>query len=78
MAASGRLTDPSTNVPDYEYQDINTKPFHIGLFREEWLKRLIPSDYSYEVEDEATFDAKFAQELGVNAETMMELKSICK
>lgn len=78
MAASRHLTDPSTNVPDYEYQDVNTKPFHIGSFRAEWLKRLKPSDYSYQVEDEDTFDAKFAQELGVDAETMVELKSICK
>lgn len=78
MAASRHLTDPSTNVPDYEYQDVNTKPFHIGSFRAEWLKRLKSSDYSYLVEDEDTFDAKFAQELGVNTETMMELKSVCK
>ncbi|CAG11465.1 unnamed protein product [Tetraodon nigroviridis] len=77
MAASRRSTDPNPNVPEYEYQDVNTKPFHIGSFRAEWLKRLKPSDYSYQVEDEDTFDAKFAQELGVNAETMMELKSIC-
>lgn len=78
MAASGRSSDPSTNIPDYEYQDVNTKPFHIGSFRTEWLNRLKPSDYSFQVEDEDAFDAKFAQELGVNAETMMELKSVCK
>lgn len=78
MAASRHLTDPSTNVPDYEYQDVNTKPFHVGSFRAEWLKRLKPGDYSYQAEDEDTFDAKFAQELGVDAETMVELKSICK
>lgn len=78
MAASGCLSDPSTNIPDYEYQDVNTKPFHIGSFRTEWLNRLKPSDYSFQVEDEDAFDAKFVQELGVNAETMMELKSVCK
>lgn len=78
MAASGRLSDPSTNIPDYEYQDVNTKPFHIGSFRTEWLNRLKPSDYSFQVEDEDAFDAKFVQEFGVNAETMMELKSVCK
>lgn len=79
MAASAQLTDPkNANIPDYDYLEINTKPFHIGAFRAEWLKRLKPSDYSYQKEDEDTFDTKFAQELGVNAETMMELKSICK
>ncbi|TWW58727.1 snRNA-activating protein complex subunit 3 isoform X2 [Takifugu flavidus] len=77
MAASRRPSDPSTNIPDYEYQDVNTKAFHIGSFRTEWLNRLKPSDYSFQVEDEDAFDAKFAQELGVNAETMMELKSVC-
>lgn len=78
MAASRRSSDPSTNIPDYEYQDVNTKAFHVGSFRTEWLNRLKPSDYSFQAEDEDAFDAKFAQELGVNAETMMELKSVCK
>lgn len=78
MAASRHLTDPGTNIPDYEYQDVNTKPFHIDSFRTEWLNILKPNDYSFQVEDEDTFDAKFAQELGVNTETMTELKSVCK
>lgn len=71
-------TSTNTNVPDYEYIDVNTKPFHIGSFRNEWLKRLKPSDYSYKEEDESSFDANFAKEMGISAETMADLKSICR
>lgn len=78
MAASGLLKDPNTNIPDYEYVNVNTKPFHIGSFRNEWLNRLKPSDYSYQQEDEDTFDANFAEKMGISAETMTTLKSICR
>ncbi|XP_070779614.1 snRNA-activating protein complex subunit 3 [Enoplosus armatus] len=77
MAASKLSTDPNTNIPDYEYTDVNTKPFHIGSFRHEWLNRLSPSHYSYQPEDEDTFDANFAKQMGVGAATMAELKTIC-
>ncbi|XP_034543815.1 snRNA-activating protein complex subunit 3 isoform X1 [Notolabrus celidotus] len=77
MAATEQPKEPSTNIPDYEYSDVNTKPFHIGSFRDEWLKRLKPSDFSFQQEDEETFDANFTREMGVDAETMAELKSIC-
>ncbi|XP_040892478.1 snRNA-activating protein complex subunit 3 [Toxotes jaculatrix] len=77
MAASKLSTETSTNIPDYEYTDVNTKPFHIGSFRNEWLKRLKPNDCSYQQEDEDTFDANFAKEMGIGAETMADLKSIC-
>ncbi|CAL8330079.1 unnamed protein product [Merluccius merluccius] len=65
------------NIPDYEYIDVNTKPFHIGAFRDLWLERLKPSDYSYKEEDEEAFEAEFANEFGLNAETVNDIKSIC-
>ncbi|CAJ1052408.1 snRNA-activating protein complex subunit 3 isoform X1 [Xyrichtys novacula] len=77
MAASKPSADASSNIPDYEYAEVNTKPFHIGSFRNEWLKRLKPGDFSFQLEDEETFDANFARELRVDAETMAEIKSIC-
>ncbi|XP_029950230.1 snRNA-activating protein complex subunit 3 [Salarias fasciatus] len=78
MAASKRLCASNANIPDYEYSDVNTKPFHIGSFREEWLKRLKLKDYSFQQEgDGDAFDANFAREMGVGAEIMAELKSVC-
>ncbi|XP_044203034.1 snRNA-activating protein complex subunit 3 [Thunnus albacares] len=77
MMASKQTTDANTNIPDYEYTDVNTQPFHIGSFRNEWLDRLRPSDFSYQPEDEETFHANFAKEMGVSAETMTELKAVC-
>lgn len=78
MAASGHSKDRDTNIPDYECPDVNSKPFHIASFGEEWLSRLKPSDYSFHQEDEDTFDANFMREMGVSAETMRDLKSICR
>ncbi|XP_071768551.1 snRNA-activating protein complex subunit 3 [Centroberyx gerrardi] len=77
MAASSSSTDRNPNIPDYEYIDVNTKPFHIGSFRNAWLEKLKPSTYSYEEEDEDTFDSNFAKEMGITAETMSEVKAIC-
>ncbi|KAM8771446.1 snRNA-activating protein complex subunit 3 [Acanthopagrus schlegelii] len=77
MAAAKQSTDVNANIPEYEYADVNTKPFHIGSFRNEWLKRLKPSSYSYAREDEDTFDANFAKDIGVSAEMMADLKSVC-
>ncbi|XP_063331305.1 snRNA-activating protein complex subunit 3 [Pelmatolapia mariae] len=77
MAASEQTADANMNVPEYEYPDVNTKPFHIGSFKKEWLSRLKPSDYSYEEADEDAFHANFAEEMGVGAETMAELKAVC-
>ncbi|XP_067355036.1 snRNA-activating protein complex subunit 3 isoform X3 [Channa argus] len=77
MAASELSADSDSNVPDYEYIDVNTKPFHIGSFRNEWLNRLKPSHYSYQLEDEDTFHANFAKETGIGEEMMADLKSIC-
>ncbi|XP_061573683.1 snRNA-activating protein complex subunit 3 [Cololabis saira] len=77
MAATKRSTDRNKNIPEYEYADVNTKPFHVGSFRDEWLARLKPRDYSYQQEDEDTFDANFSAEMGISAETMADLKSVC-
>uniref|UniRef100_A0A3Q3PYI1 snRNA-activating protein complex subunit 3 n=1 Tax=Monopterus albus TaxID=43700 RepID=A0A3Q3PYI1_MONAL len=78
MAAAKLSTDTNTNIPEYEYTDVNTKPFHIGSFRNEWLNRLKPSNYSYQAEDEDAFEANFAEEMGVGPEIMTELKSVCR
>lgn len=75
MAAS---TSNSSNIPDYEYADVNTTVFHIGSFRDEWLSRLKAADLSYQLEDEEAFDANFAREMAVSAEIMAELKSVCR
>ncbi|XP_060914049.1 snRNA-activating protein complex subunit 3 [Labrus mixtus] len=77
MAAAELSSEANTDIPDYEYTDVNTKPFHIEAFRNEWLKRLKPSDVSFKEEDGDTFDANFAREMRVDPETMAELKSIC-
>lgn len=77
--ASKHSTDPNnTNIPDYEYADVNTSVFHIGSFRNEWLNRLKPCNFSFQQQDEETFHANFAEEMNVGAETMTELKSICR
>ncbi|XP_034044414.1 snRNA-activating protein complex subunit 3 [Thalassophryne amazonica] len=66
-----------SNIPEYEVCDVNTKAFHIDSFRNEWLSRLKPSEYSFVKEDEDTFHANFMDEMGIDVETMIELKSIC-
>uniref|UniRef100_G3PZG5 snRNA-activating protein complex subunit 3 n=1 Tax=Gasterosteus aculeatus aculeatus TaxID=481459 RepID=G3PZG5_GASAC len=48
-----------------------------GSFRNEWLKRLDRSNYAYEKKSEDTFDANFAKEMGMSADTLADLKSIC-
>ncbi|KAM9314282.1 snRNA-activating protein complex subunit 3 [Pholidichthys leucotaenia] len=78
MAVSQPPTDPNTSVPDYECVNVNSTVFHIGSFQREWQSRLKPCEYSYQLEDEETFDANFAKELGIGAETMAELKSVCR
>lgn len=77
MAAPKAFAVCDANIPDYEYTDVNTTVFHIGSFRNEWLSRLNPEDVSYEQEDEDAFDANFAKDMGIGAETMSELKSVC-
>ncbi|XP_068178209.1 snRNA-activating protein complex subunit 3 isoform X2 [Antennarius striatus] len=77
MAESSMSTDSEANIPDYEYLGVNSKPFHVGSFRDEWLKRLEPSDYSYRREDDETFNAHFANDMGISEETMNELKAVC-
>lgn len=78
MAASEPANVADTNIPEYEYTDVNTKPFHIGSFRNEWLNRLKPSNYSYQQQDEETFQADFAEEMGVDVDTMRDLKNVCR
>ncbi|KAM9857003.1 snRNA-activating protein complex subunit 3 [Aulostomus maculatus] len=76
MAALCR--DDNPNIPDYEYVDSNTRPFHIDSFRNEWLSRLKPCDVSFQQpEDEDTFHANFAKEMGLDVDTMKALQTIC-
>ncbi|KAM9819556.1 snRNA-activating protein complex subunit 3 [Syngnathus typhle] len=75
--SSAPASDPNPNIPDYDYGNKNTKKFHIDSFRKEWLSRLKPSDYSYDIEDEDTFNANFAHEMGVSVDMMRELKEVC-
>ncbi|KAI4833117.1 hypothetical protein KUCAC02_016034 [Chaenocephalus aceratus] len=74
MAAS---KNANTNIPDYEYTDVNTNIFHIDSFRTEWLNRLQPGDFSFQPEDQDSSDALFAKEMGISADTMAELKTVC-
>uniref|UniRef100_A0A665XCX1 snRNA-activating protein complex subunit 3 n=1 Tax=Echeneis naucrates TaxID=173247 RepID=A0A665XCX1_ECHNA len=77
-ASSAKAASSSDNIPDYEYVDVNTKVFHIDSFRSEWLSRLKPEDFSHKQEDDDVFDARFAKEMGADAETMAKLKAICR
>ncbi|KAJ3614818.1 hypothetical protein NHX12_018388 [Muraenolepis orangiensis] len=66
------------NIPDYEYIDVNTLPFNIGAFRDAWLERLKPENYSYEEQQEDAFEAEFTQAFGISAETLSGLRSLCR
>ncbi|KAM3833956.1 snRNA-activating protein complex subunit 3 [Diretmus argenteus] len=77
MAACSSSTDINSNIPDYEYVDVNSKLFNVGSFRNMWLERLKPSNYSYQDEDEDAFDAAFVKEMGIAANTLSELKATC-
>ncbi|XP_054875892.1 snRNA-activating protein complex subunit 3 [Poeciliopsis prolifica] len=79
MAASEQQAEPSSSssVPDYEFMNLNSSPFHIGSFRDEWLKRLKPEDFSFRPGDQDAFEARFAAAMGVGEETMAELRSVC-
>ncbi|KAM4595026.1 snRNA-activating protein complex subunit 3 [Fundulus diaphanus] len=77
MAAPERPEAASSSIPDYECVNVNSKAFHIGSFRDEWLKRLQPEDFSFQQLDQDTFEAKFAAEMGIGEETMAELRAVC-
>ncbi|KAL6486836.1 hypothetical protein MHYP_G00034620 [Metynnis hypsauchen] len=65
------------NVPVYENVDVNTKPFHIGAFRNLWLEVLRPDQYSFSRAEPAAEDVELMGEMGVSAETLEEVKTIC-
>ncbi|KAG7260988.1 hypothetical protein CRUP_016935 [Coryphaenoides rupestris] len=77
-AAAASQADDWDNVPDYEYVDVNTKAFHVGAFRDLWLERLKPSDYSHKEEADEEFELSLAGELSLSAETVSDLKAICR
>lgn len=66
------------NVPVYEHVDVNTKPFHIGSFRDLWLSVLKPEDYSFKETSGEIDDVRFMQEMGIPPETLEELKAVCR
>ncbi|PWA30621.1 hypothetical protein CCH79_00009165 [Gambusia affinis] len=75
MAASEQPVEPSSSIPYDEFMNLNSTPFHIGSFRDEWLKRLKPEDFSFQPGDQSSFEARFAAAMGVGEETMTELRS---
>ncbi|XP_043969285.1 snRNA-activating protein complex subunit 3 [Gambusia affinis] len=77
MAASEQPVEPSSSIPYDEFMNLNSTPFHIGSFRDEWLKRLKPEDFSFQPGDQSSFEARFAAVMGVGEETMTELRSVC-
>ncbi|KAJ8388254.1 hypothetical protein AAFF_G00135150 [Aldrovandia affinis] len=82
MAASSSAGCPTpaganNDIPTYEYVDINTRPFHVGAFERLWKETLKPTYYSFRDAPQETEDEEFAQEMGVSAETIDELKVIC-
>ncbi|XP_027872066.1 snRNA-activating protein complex subunit 3 isoform X1 [Xiphophorus couchianus] len=77
MAASEQPAEPSSSIPDYEFMNLCSTPFHIGSFRDEWLKRLKPENVSFQPGDQDSFEARFAAAMGVGEETMTELRSVC-
>lgn len=79
MAAPERSKEPAdSNIPDYELVGVNSKVFNVASFRDEWLSRLEPRDYCFNQVDEDEFDANFMKETGVSADTMKDLKSVCR
>ncbi|KAG7333652.1 hypothetical protein KOW79_002059 [Hemibagrus wyckioides] len=73
----GSVNSLNENVPVYEHVDVNSKPFHIGSFRDLWLSVLNPEDYSFKETSGEIDDVRFMQEMGIPPETLEELKAVC-
>ncbi|XP_053478164.1 snRNA-activating protein complex subunit 3 [Ictalurus furcatus] len=77
MAEGGDTNAVNENVPVYEHVGVNSKPFHLGSFRDLWLSVLKPEDYSFNETSGEIEDAQFIEELGITPQTLEELKTIC-
>lgn len=78
MAEGGDANAGNENVPVYEHAEVNSKPFHLGSFRDLWLSVLKPEDYSFHETSAELEDVQFIEELGITPETLQELKTICR
>ncbi|XP_065118380.1 snRNA-activating protein complex subunit 3 [Paramisgurnus dabryanus] len=65
------------NIPVYEYTDVSSKEFHIGAFRDLYLNALNPDVYSYSDHGPEVRDVQLIEDLGIDTETLEELKNIC-
>lgn len=78
MAEGGDTNALSDNVPVFEHAEVNSKPFHLGGFRDLWLSALKPEDYTFNQTSAETEDLQFIEEMGITPETLQELKTICR
>lgn len=78
MDEGGNTNTEDENVPVYEHVGVNSKPVHLGSFRDLWLRVLKPEDYSFNQTSGEIQDAQFIEEMGITPETLEELKSICR
>lgn len=78
MDEGGSTNTVNENVPVYEHAEVNSKPFHLGSFRDLWLSVLKPEAYSFNQTSGEVEDAQFIEETGITPETLEELKTICR
>ncbi|XP_027012802.2 snRNA-activating protein complex subunit 3-like [Tachysurus fulvidraco] len=77
MAEGGSTKAMNENVPVFEHVEVNTKPFHIGSFRDLWLSVLKPEDYGFNQTAGEVEDAEFIETMGITPDILQELKTIC-
>ncbi|XP_046691356.1 snRNA-activating protein complex subunit 3 isoform X2 [Silurus meridionalis] len=77
MAEGGGGKAVNENVPVYEHVEVNSKPFHLGTFRDLWLSVLKPEYYSFNQTSRDVENALFIEEMGISPETLEEIKTIC-
>ncbi|XP_066535742.1 snRNA-activating protein complex subunit 3 [Hoplias malabaricus] len=65
------------NVPVYENVFMNTKPFHIGTFRDLWISKLSPELFSFPRTEPEQDESAFQRETNIPPEILHELKEIC-
>ena len=65
-------------VPDYEVAELYTRGFCVGAFGHCWWQQLGQPDLSLTAEEAAEADAAVAAELGCAAETVAELRAVCR
>nr|XP_006629898.1 PREDICTED: snRNA-activating protein complex subunit 3 isoform X1 [Lepisosteus oculatus] len=76
----GDLDVAKISVPTYEYKGVNTKVFHVGSFGKLWGEKLNPDYFSLQenaANSEEAEDAAFAEEVGISADVLEEVKFVC-